>query len=94
MNDELEYLGTTRGSSLKRSVNVDDERDLPILKHVQNYVKEQIEARLTIDRLTVDEKDFTVKQQLAINQAVVAVLRELDTGIEDVIQDIKEKYEQ
>lgn len=70
-----------------------DEIDLPTLKRVQRTLEKQIESYKTIDRLTVDEKDFTVKQQLAINQSIRFHLTELKLLVDTAIDNIREKYE-
>ena len=70
-----------------------DEIDLPTLKRVQRTLEQQIESYKTIDRLTVDEKDFTVKQQLAINQSIRFHLTEIKLLVDSAIDNIREKYE-
>lgn len=70
-----------------------DEKDLPTLKKVQKVLAAQISAYSTIDRLTVEEKDLTVQQQLAVNKCVVLELTHLKLLVDTVIDNIKEKYE-
>ena len=70
----------------------EDEKDLPTLKRVQEKLKEQIQSYSTIDRLVVDEKDLSVKEQLAVNKAIVFHLRELELLVDTVIENVKEKY--
>ena len=69
-----------------------DELDLPALKRVQNMLTDQIATYSSIQRLTVDEKDLTIKQQLAVNQAIAFHLQEVKLLVDTVIENIKEKY--
>lgn len=91
--EELDYRATTRSSGVKDSVNVNDEKDLPILKRLVEYHTERIAELKTIDAIDERDKVFSASQQIAINRKVVEVLQaELD-GMVDVIEDIKDKYE-
>lgn len=70
-----------------------DELDLPTLKRVLILMDAQIASYASIDRLTVEEKDLTVQQQLAVNKAVIAHLNEVRTLVETTITEVKEQYE-
>jgi hypothetical protein len=69
-----------------------DEQDLPTLKRVQTMLNEQMASYLTIDSLSGDEKDLTIKQQLAVNQSIVHHLREVKLLVDTIIENIREKY--
>jgi hypothetical protein len=92
-----EELGYTSSSPLlataPTSTKPQDEIDLPTLKRVQNMLEQQIVSYSTIDRLVVDEKDLTVKEQLAVNKAVAFHLTEIKLLVETVVANIREKYE-
>lgn len=77
-----------------KPVKPQDEMDLPTLKRVQNTLEAQIASYASIDRLTVEEKGLTVKQQLAVNKAIAFHLTELKLMVDTAIEGIKEKYEQ
>lgn len=70
-----------------------DELDMPTLKRVQKIIDEQVASYSSVDRLTVDEKELTVKQQLAVNKSIVAHLSDIKLIVDTVILEIKEKYE-
>lgn len=70
-----------------------DEIDLPALKRVQKKIDEAIASYSTIERLVVDEKDLTVKEQLAVNKAIVIHLQDLKLTVDTTITNVKEKYE-
>ena len=70
-----------------------DEVDLPTLKRVQQMLDEQIASYDSVDRLTVDEKELTVVQQLAVSKAIKQHLTEIQVLVDTVITNIKEKYE-
>lgn len=77
----------------EKRVKSQDEGDLSTLKKVQAILDENIASYSSIDRLTVEEKDLTVQQQLAVSKAVQAHLIGLKVLIDETITRVKEKYE-
>ena len=94
MDEELPLLSSSPlMTTAPAKVKPQDENDLSTLKRVQEKLKEQIKSYSTIDRLVVDEKDLTVKEQLAVNKAITFHLRELELLVDTVIENVREKYE-
>lgn len=91
--DELDYVSSSPDlKTVVRSVKPQDETDLPTLKRVLNRLDEYIVSLESIDSLTVDEGQFTVREQLLLNQRSVLLAKELKLLIETTVNDIKEKY--
>lgn len=65
---------------------------MPTLVKVQKMLLDQITAYNSADRLTIDETNFTVKQQLAINKSVATDLKEIKLMVDSAINNVKEKY--
>ena len=92
--EELEYKSSSPLlATAPTPVKPQDEIDLPTLKRVQTMLKSQIASYSHVDRLTVDEKDLTVQQQLAVNKAIVFHLTEVKLLVDTAITAIREKYE-
>lgn len=70
-----------------------DELDMPALKKIQKTLAAQIASYSTIERLTVDETDLSIKEQLAVNKCVAHHLTEVKLLVDTVINNIKEQYE-
>ena len=93
MEEELAYVSSSPMlATQKPPVKVQDEKDLSTLVKVQKMLVERIAAYNTIAYLTVDEKDFTVKEQLAISQAIIVNLQEIKLTVDSAINNVKEKY--
>ena len=94
-NEELDYVSSSPLIDTKRpEPKAQDERDISTLKKVSKMMAEEIAARKTTDRLTIDETHFTVKQQLAMNQEVVSILNGFKLTVDAAINNVREKYEQ
>jgi hypothetical protein len=91
-DEELDYISTSPFSTAPVQVKSQDEEDLPTIKRLQKTLQDQITTYETVYTLTVDEKDFTVKQQLANNQQMVLRLKELQAIVDTTINNIREKY--
>ena len=94
MDEELSYVSSSPILATQQpKTKPQEELDLPTLKKVQNMIVDEIAARKTTDRLTIDETHFTVKQQLAMNQEIALILSEIKLTIDSAITNVKEKYE-
>jgi hypothetical protein len=94
MDEELDYVSSSPLVDTKRpEPKVQDEKDISTLNKVSKMMAEEIAARKTTDRLTIDETNFTVKQQLAMNQEVARILSEFKLTVDSAINKVKEKYE-
>ena len=93
MDEELDYVTSSPLVKKKKpEPKAQDEKDISTLKKVQRMLEDEIAARKTTDRLTVDETHFTVKQQLAMNQEVVVILNGFKLTVDSAINNVKEKY--
>lgn len=93
-NEELPILSSSPLlATAPESTKPQDEIDLPTLKRIQKTLNAQIASYATIDRLSVDEKELTVVQQLAVNKAITFHLTELKLMVDTVIENVREKYE-
>ena len=93
MNEELDYISSSPDmQTVKRSVKTQDETDLSTLERVLARLDKYIEHLLSIDSLTDDESQFTVREQLVLNQRSVLLAQELKLLVETTINDVKEKY--
>lgn len=92
-NEELAYVSSSPLVDTQRPVvKIQDEVDMPTLAKVQKMLLDQITAYNSADRLTIDETNFTVKQQLAINKSVATDLKEIKLMVDSAINNVKEKY--
>jgi len=94
MDEELPLLSSSPlMATAPAQTKPQDEVDIPTLKRVQAKVNEQLQSYQTIERLVVDEKDLTVKEQLAVNKAISFHLKEIKLMVDTVVDNIREKYE-
>lgn len=94
MDEELTYVSSSPLlDTAPTPAKPKDEIDLPTLKRVQKMLQDQIASYSTIDRLTTDEKNLSVQQQLAVNKAIVQHLTEVKLLVDTVVENIREKYE-
>lgn len=92
--DELNLLGYN--SSAPDLVEDDvptpqDEADVPTLKQIQVVFKKRKAFYNSNAALTVNEEDFTIKQQLAVTQAMVREISNLESLVLTTINKVKEK---
>lgn len=94
MDEEIPYIYEPDYTPITPDVETQDENNVPTLKRVLATIDEEIDKAQNIDSLNVNEASvgLTVKQQLAVNQRLVDVLREVRSTIETTIINIDEKY--
>lgn len=92
MDEELEYVSSS--DLLKPAIRTKpkDEEDLSTLKKVQSILGKKIESYSSINSLVLGDKTFTIEQQLAVNAKITSHLIGLKSIVDDVIDDIREKY--
>lgn len=94
MDEELSYVSSSPlVETAKPKVKAQDERDISTLKKVQKLLEDEINAYSLTDRLTIDETNFTVKQQLAMNKSIALSLKEIKLTVDSAINNVREKYE-
>lgn len=88
MNEDLEY---NAGSSV---LDTDTQRKDPdvanvsILKQLLKEVSEMISSYKTIDTLSLDDKHFTIEQQLELNKRYVNLLTTLELLIKEKVKEL------
>lgn len=91
-DEELPILSSSPMlATAPKKVKSEDERDLPTLIRVQQVLEEETASYESIDRLTVEEKDLTLKEQLAVNKSIKIHLTRLQSMVDTAINDVKEK---
>lgn len=100
-NDELGLLGYTSSApdfdlTEKTEVKSEDIDDLTTLQNVKRLITEHKKKYSLITSLSLEDKNFTIEQQLAINREVVSHLQEIEGLVDGVIIKAKEtlKYGQ
>lgn len=90
-SESLDYFFEPKSfSGPDRSTSV-DEADVPALIRLKERLDEYLKLYLTVDALTLDDRNFSIEQQLAVNKRLVAHLRELIMMVETAIQNAKEE---
>ena len=93
MEEELDYVSSSPlVETRKPEPKVQDEKDISTLKKVSKMMADEIEAYACVDRLTIDETNFTVKEQLAMNKSIATSIKEFKLTIDSAINNVKEKY--
>lgn len=92
MDEELDYVSSSSLLAPKVEVKPQDEIDLPTLKKIQIILQKQIDSYDSISRLSMEEKDLTLRQQLAVNDSIKQHLTQVKALVDTTIDDIKEKY--
>jgi hypothetical protein len=91
--DDLDYISSAADlQHAKREVKSQDETDMSTLERVNLLLDEYIERYQTINFLTTDESQFSVREQLALNKRSVLLAEELKLLVDTTINDVKEKY--
>lgn len=94
-NDELGALGYVSSApdfNLKPVVdtNPKDLENLDTLDHVRRLLANRKEYYQSVDSLSLEDKTFTVEEQLAINKRVLFHIQELEGLVEGTIKRVKE----
>lgn len=93
MNEDLDYISSSADMQpMLRSVKPQDESDLSTLERVLIRLEQYIVEHNSNDILTADESQFSVREQLVLNQRSVFLARELKLLVETTINDVKERY--
>lgn len=74
----------------KIEVNTNDEADMPALVKVLELINDRKAYYVSIASLSVRDADFSVEEQLLVNQKVVNHLDEIQVLINDAIGKVKE----
>lgn len=93
---ELGYVSTSDDITVEDAVdgvNVQDEQDLPIMKQVLLLLDREANSfEMSVKKLDITDKVFTIEQQIAMNQEMAARCRLLRKMIDGVVNGIEEKY--
>lgn len=91
-DEELGYVSSSPLFGSQIQTKLQDEVDLPALKGVQASLEKSIYGYSQVTSLKLGDPTFTVEQQLAINQEVIAQLTSVKAIVDVTIEDIREKY--
>lgn len=92
-DEDLDYISSSPLLEAPVDTNPTDEADMPALKIIDGLLDEQIAEYSSINSLDLTNKDFTIEQQLAVNQRVQQHLQELKLVINTVVEKVREKYQ-
>lgn len=90
MNEDLDYNFTEGSSVLGGSSTKDpDVANVSILEQLATELKAMKAEYGTIDRLNLDDKHFTIEQQLASNKWAVTLIGTMELMISEKLKEIK-----
>lgn len=88
MNEDLDY-NFNEGSSVLGNKNSSDPdvSNVPLYKAIRKQLAELKKQYHTTDKLNLDDKHFTIEQQLANNQWAVLLIDTIDLMIEEKVKE-------
>ena len=90
MNEDLDYNFTQSSSILGVSDNKDpDVANVSVLKQISTELKAMKAEYGTIDRLNLDDKHFTIEQQLANNKWAVTLIGTMELMINEKLKEVQ-----
>lgn len=91
MDEDLEYNFTEGSSVIGGDTNRSDPDvgNVSILKQVLKELQVIKDQHTTIDKLNLNDKHFTVEQQLEINQRFVTLLTTVELIISEKLKELK-----
>lgn len=90
MNEDLDYNFTQSSSVLGGSDNKDpDVANVSVLKQISTELKAMKAEYGTIDRLNLDDKHFTIEQQLANNKWAVTLISTMELMINEKLKEVQ-----
>lgn len=90
--EELDYISSAESSQPQVDIVQQDEADLPVLRAIKRDNETRIASLNSNDSLSLEDKHFSIEQQLSNNQYLISYLRNHNLAIQDIEQNIKEKY--
>lgn len=88
MNEDLDYNFNEGSSVLGGKTSSDpDVVNVPLYKAIRKQLAELKKQYHTTDKLNLDDKHFTIEQQLANNQWAVLLIGTLDLMIEEKVKE-------
>lgn len=90
MDEDLDYNFTQSSSILGGSDNKDpDVANVSVLKQISTELKAMKAEYGTIDRLNLDDKHFTIEQQLANNKWAVTLIGTMELMINEKLKEVQ-----
>jgi hypothetical protein len=90
MDEDLDYNFTEGSGVLGGANNKDpDTANVSVLKQIANELKVMKAEYGTIDRLNLDDKHFTIEQQLANNKWAVTLIGTIELMINEKLKEIQ-----
>lgn len=85
------YVSSAQDFFQKPAPNPKDEEDFSTIKQVAELLANRRAYYQSVDSLSLDDKTFTVTEQLSINKKVLLHIQELETKITSTIRKIEDK---
>ena len=90
MDEDLDYNFTQSSSILGGSYTKDpDVANVSILKQIATELSAMKAEYATIDRLNLDDKHFTIEQQLANNKWAVTLIGTMELMISEKLKEVQ-----
>lgn len=90
MDEDLDYNFTQSSSVLGGSDTKDpDIANVSVLKQLSTELKAMKAEYATIDRLNLDDKHFTIEQQLANNKWAVTLIGTMELMINEKLKEVQ-----
>lgn len=90
MDEDLDY-NFTQSSGVLGGANIKDPdvANVSVLKQISTELKTMKAEYATIDRLNLDDKHFTIEQQLANNKWAVTLISTMELMINEKLKEIQ-----
>ena len=90
MDEDLDYNFNESSGVLGSNTKTSDPdiSNQPILKQILAEIKDIKNGYLTIDQLSLDNKHFTIEQQVELNKRYVALLTTLELLISEKVKEL------
>ena len=89
MNEDLDYSFTQTSSVLSEEKTSNaDTNNLPVLKTALKQLADLKASYRTVDKLNLDDKHFTVEQQLSNNKQIISIIVNLELLIKEKVKEL------
>lgn len=93
-NEELGYVSSSPMLSVAREQPKPiDEAEISTLEQAFNLLENRRAYYQSVDSLSLEDKTFTMEQQLAINRKVLFHVQELESLLQGTINKVREKLD-
>lgn len=89
--EDLDYTSSSPDFATRAPESHEDEADLSALVRVSKLLANRQAYYQSVDSLSLEDKNLTVEQQLAVNKQVLFHIQELEGLVEGAINNVKEQ---